>query len=1102
MASLQSFGLRFVSIGLLCALALSALSCAQTDQPESQALPSRSVDVSAFGFHELSAAARFTRTVDVAANLTVHFVDTNHILFTFNPKTLINRRPECPPTHTDRNLRAVVLDLRDGKAVAVTDWYVHDDRPYLSPLGHGHFLLRRLNSLYDLGPDLTEKLLLESPKPLLWANVTPDGKDIVLATAIDNTASTQPPANPKARQPKANIEFRDFQSLTLKAIVQEMNTVPLHASSAGFADVIARSGTWLIRFGPTASERKYLVRVKSPCRPDLLFPTNETLFVGRCSSKTDDYSVSVFTITGHPLWRDRWKQMQYVPTVERSEDGGRIALSTVLPSATNSAPSPDSYEDPGWPSVEQNVRVLETASGALVASIKASTVVLRNTNYALSPDGTRLALLDGTHLNIYDLKSPSDEERAQYLAMKSDAPALAAPLSHADGDDEAEAIVGMPEPGSGDEAPTPPLTASANAANPPQNTNAAAGARDKPQILFKARTQEVALDVVVTDSKHHPVRGLTKEDFQVDEDGKPQKLGYFREFAGTPSTVSPSSSHSADPNVFTNNIVVNPELPVVVVVLDLLNTPFADQHYGKNELLKFLKNKPRGMQFALCSLSDRLRVIQGLTSDENQLMARLSSNRGLAQTSANLNPDPQLSQTIIAEQLRITSDFVPEIRQHAQTLANFGTEEQSYQMDRRVALTMSAFSQLARYLSAIPGRKSLLWLSGGFPAVFFANMNADPAKPVLAHESRDYSDRLRLAMNLLAQAHVSVYPVDVRGIASSPSIKAENTVLTDHDTMMGGRQLPPKKPTSGPLAPPDPQVDILNKNKLLQAAQKAARDEISSALTQDEDERNNEQSTMDQLATDTGGKAFYDSNGVQQAIATAIEQASHYYSLSYVPPNRNFDGSYRKIKINLARKGYHLSYRRGYFAVDPQAPSKDSSTISREVAAAMQFGSPQSHQILVAAQVAPVGKFTKVELKSEPGNQTTTKSKTTTVPMQHYSIDYAISGSQLSFVPSGNTYHALLDFMVVAFDGRGNLLAKGTLQITGNLDAMQYKNTLVAGMRMHQEIDVPLAATSLRLAVGDEINHHLGTLDIPLPLNPLPDEYGSNRHKLPPVEPD
>jgi hypothetical protein len=280
---------------------------------------------------------------------------------------------------------------------------------------------------------------------------------------------------------------------------------------------------------------------------------------------------------------------------------------------------------------------------------------------------------------------------------------------------------------------------------------------------------------------------------------------------------------------------------------------------------------------------------------------------------------------------------------------------------------------------------------------------------------------------------------------------------------------------------------------------------LQSALTQERDSRAAEQATMDQVATETGGKAFYNSDGVQQAIETAVAQGSRYYMLSYSPANCKYDGSFRKIKLSLARKGYHLAYRHGYYAIDPQAPVKDFMELSLEIGtAAMQRGYPQSHQLLLAARVVPVGKPVKTAATQPAQTSTVGKKKSGPgiVEVQRYSIDYAIAGPQVRFIARGETHHAILDFMALAFDDNGNVLAKSAVHTSINLNSRTHQDVIVGGLRMHQQVDVPVAATSLRLGVEDELSRRLGTLELPLPLKAPPDEPRLRGRALPQVEPN
>ena len=296
---------------LLCALAFFLLAnrnCSADDDGPSKA--SKEISLKPFGYEGLSPMSRFTTQHD----LTISFIDDSHLLLTYNPKKLIERHPGCPPSHKDHMIEAQVLDLSSGQVVRRATWYVHDEHGYLWPLGQGHFLLRILNSLYVLDSNLQQKLLLQSPAEILWTSVTPDGKQIILETTVDNHSAEKKDQRKDLAKAKVKIEFLDAESLAVQRTIKSNGVIPLEGTSSGFGDVLnSMSGkVWLVRFGASSRQRENITRVRSRCIPNLLFPTNTTMLIGRCSAAgSDDYNVSVFTLTGHFLWRQRWSQHRY-----------------------------------------------------------------------------------------------------------------------------------------------------------------------------------------------------------------------------------------------------------------------------------------------------------------------------------------------------------------------------------------------------------------------------------------------------------------------------------------------------------------------------------------------------------------------------------------------------------------------------------------------------------------------------------------------------------------------------------------------------------------------------------------------------------------------
>ncbi len=177
-------------------------------------------------------------------------------------------------------------------------------------------------------------------------------------------------------------------------------------------------------------------------------------------------------------------------------------------------------------------------------------------DFSLAPDGSRLAVVDGTMLRIYELAPMAADERAKYLAMQADAPTVAAPSAASDeaeaASDEVFDVASQTSPADqlqpAPVAGQPSATAPAGAATTPVpagpdgksgDQRAAQTAAEQPQTsdpavtTFRVSAKTVVVDVVVTDSKGHTVKDLSKENFQIQEDGKPQKVNYFHEKRST-----------------------------------------------------------------------------------------------------------------------------------------------------------------------------------------------------------------------------------------------------------------------------------------------------------------------------------------------------------------------------------------------------------------------------------------------------------------------------------------------------------------------------------------------------------------------------------------
>jgi VWFA-related protein len=241
------------------------------------------------------------------------------------------------------------------------------------------------------------------------------------------------------------------------------------------------------------------------------------------------------------------------------------------------------------------------------------------------------------------------------------------------------------------------------------------------KIKFHTQTILVQVPVIVTDKSGNHIHGLAKEDLHVFENGKEQKLSTFEEIVAT-TTKLPAVE--AKPGQF-SNLTLSEQQPrtVTVIAIDTINTPFLDQANGRRELVKFLAdNLNSGQVLALMIMTSHgVRVVQNLTGDPEQLIQVLKKASGeLSITDVQAGgPDAQAN-ALQGDIPDVSSSAIPTNSVAAQAQVNaflsYGdTIYAGYAQQQAAEDTLNSFLGIAWSLSGVPGRKSLIWATGGFP---------------------------------------------------------------------------------------------------------------------------------------------------------------------------------------------------------------------------------------------------------------------------------------------------------------------------------------------------------------------------------------------------
>ena len=552
---------------------------------------------------------------------------------------------------------------------------------------------------------------------------------------------------------------------------------------------------------------------------------------------------------------------------------------------------------------------------------------------------------------------------------------------------------------------------------------------------FQSKVSVVLVDVVVTDGKDEPVTSLDKKDFQVLEDGKRQTISDFEEHKGV--QIKQAKLPPMPPDVYTNFPPIKATDSVNVLLLDALNTQVSDQSYVRSQLTRYLTTVQPGTRLAVFVLTSRLRMIQAVTTDSSVLLAALDDKklRADSQQSLLLLP-PTESDSDQEQNAELTRNLAGETQLaiEAMTHRAFG-QVKLLQTDSRIEITLRAMQQLARYLVGIPGRKNVIWFSSSFPISIFPNL----ISPEAFDAGRQYEEEMRKTASLLTAAQVALYPIAAEGLVSDALYEA-------------------------------------NGMKIGQTRASQMNQDLS-----DTRDRNSNYFSMEVLAENTGGKAFYNTNGLKDALARAINYGSHYYTLTYTPTDKKMDGKYRRIQVKLSEGRYKLAYRRGYYADNAQnAKAKKEQPVSDPLLPLMKRGLPDFSQIVYKIRIVPSSPTIAPEA-ARAGDNTELKG-----PFTRYGVDFAVAVEDLKLetTPDG-LYTGNIEVMLVAYDRDGNALNLIVRKPEISLKRQTYAAAQTTGVQLHYDIDVPKDAlikgeVCLRAGIYDLQSAKVGTLEIPL----------------------
>jgi VWFA-related protein len=383
--------------------------------------------------------------------------------------------------------------------------------------------------------------------------------------------------------------------------------------------------------------------------------------------------------------------------------------------------------------------------------------------------------------------------------------------------------------------------------------------RAQQRSVFRSGTELVLVNVVVRDKSGAVVRSLSRDDFTVIEDDKPQTITSFDfEELDAPSPAERNATASATP---AQSILSSPgradaddrsakasaERPsakvdmrgrrLIVLFFDLSSMQPEELDRAVKAAHDYVEHKLSDADLiAIASFSTALQVVQDFTADAETLRNAIDGFG--ANNAAGFDSG-------------LTGD-VEDTSDTGNAFTADDTEFNIFNTDRR----LDALRTLADQLAGIDQKKSLIYFSSG-----------------MSQQGQDNQVQLRRTVDRANRANVSIYAADMRGLQA---------LVPGGDATQGSRR--GTSPFSGA----------------------STRNQFGSqAASQD---------TLTTIAEDTGGRAFFDSNTFGQVFDRVVNDTSAYYVLGYSSTNPARDGRFRRIRVRLKRPDLKLEYRSGYYA--------------------------------------------------------------------------------------------------------------------------------------------------------------------------------------------
>jgi VWFA-related protein len=571
-------------------------------------------------------------------------------------------------------------------------------------------------------------------------------------------------------------------------------------------------------------------------------------------------------------------------------------------------------------------------------------------------------------------------------------------------------------------------------AQAPQNPQSA-----PPAVTFQTEVNYVDVDAIVTDQQGNFVSDLSKDDFEILEDGKPQKIDTFSMVdlpverqerflvANRPVTTDVRSNRRA----FAGR--------VYVIVLDDLDVSFMRSVQVRKAAREFVERYFGANDMAAVAYtSGRSDATQEFTGSPELLLAAIDKFAGRRLRSPVLEYIDQLYQNQVltagmtdpsSDPSSGTSNSSSSITQSAQTSMQTDDLERQF----RAANVLSTMRNLTELLSTVRGRRKAMVIFSEGIDYSINDVFGIPSDTTIIRATQD-------TIAAAARANVNFFTVDPRGLVGMTD---DYLNLADSLGIAGN----PTEPTG------DPRMSFNGRQAFL--------DELR--LSQD---------SLRTLADETGGFAIVNRNSFASGFDRIVQANSRYYVMGYYPPTHPRDGKFHKIQVRVKRTGLTVSARKGYASPRGKTPDeKQREDEARRLRESSKGGADNTSAPLREALNTPMqqgGLTFSVQAAPFKGSE-----KEASV-----ALAIEIDGERLHFTPPSKnaTFSDSVELSLFAINAQGKPQQGTRSEVNLTLRPETYERVKAVGMRLNPRVALAPGRYQVRLGVRESGAGALGSV--------------------------